>query len=918
MLRWIAFALLAPVSLTHAAPPPGYYNRAAGLSGGPLMAALHEIVSSHMVIPYGQLHAPLARLHEDPANPNNVILLYSADSVAKGTDFVSAAWNREHAWPRSRGNADETGPDDSDLHYIWPCYDAVNSTRGNLPFDLSTSTDPGFRTPGHALAPQTSLDSDSWEPPAGQRGALARCLFYVAMRYDGDEPATSDMVLVSHPPAGSRMGNLNTLLRWHAAEPVTDAERRRNDLIFSEYQQNRNPFIDHPEWVALIWGSPLEGATGSRPIVGVTATVASASEEPRYAGEFSITLVQAAPAGGLQIAFRLTGSTATAIDYNLSGPGVSYRSVVPGGTIQIAEGTTSGTISVLPVADAITEPAETATLILEPGTGYTVVPNASRSATITINDLPVLPATWRFDEGAPFANPLPADTGNAYLNFEPWAGTITSFSGVTGNALALEGSDGNGSSILIALSMAGQRDLAVQFQTRGTATSFTSGTWAWSLDGATFTPLAGVNTANTSSTFGMRNADFSTITSLDNATNVTLRYTLSGATSSSANTRIDDLTVSALPLSVAPNVAPQIVSQVGVADAVAGGSTSFFVSATGHPAPTYQWFKDGIALGNATSATYSIPFVSAADAGVYMAIVTNAVGQAQSTPLPLTVRPSASRLINVASRAMVGGGDAALIAGFVIGGMEMKDVLIRGAGPALAAFGVTGGLEDPRIELFQGTAKLAENDNWLSSEAGIHADAGAFDFTPGSNDAALVQTLAPGEYTVHLGPSSGESATAGIGLVEVFELAPAMSVTTATRLINLSTRALVGTGQDILIPGIVIGPPGMDNVNISRAVLIRAVGPGLAQFGVSGFLERPQVRVVFNNDVVAAENIGWQSAANREALVAATTRVGAFPLNPTHADSALLVSLLPGPYTIQVSGADGGSGIALVEVYEVP
>ena len=123
MPRWLASGLFVALSVARAAAPAGYYDRAEGLSGGPLKVALHETVRGHSVIPYSQLHAPLARLHEDPANPNNVILLYSADSVAKGTDFISATWNREHAWPRSRGNADETGPDDSDLHYIWPCYD---------------------------------------------------------------------------------------------------------------------------------------------------------------------------------------------------------------------------------------------------------------------------------------------------------------------------------------------------------------------------------------------------------------------------------------------------------------------------------------------------------------------------------------------------------------------------------------------------------------------------------------------------------------------------------------------------------------------------------------------------------------------------------------------------------------------------
>ena len=914
VLRGFGCALLISLSV-QAAPPPGYYDRAAGLSGGPLKAALHEVIRSHLVIPYSQLHAPLARLHEDPANPGNVILLYSADSVTKGTDFISAAWNREHAWPRSRGNADETGPDDSDLHYIWPCYDAVNSTRINLPFDLSTPTDSGFRAPGHPLAPRTSLDSDSFEPPAGQRGALARCLFYVAVRYDGDEPATSDMELVSYTPAGSQMGNLNTLLRWHAEEPVSESERRRNDLIFSDYQRNRNPFIDHPEWIALIWGSPLAGAMGSRPLIGVRTTVANASEQPSYPGEFKITLAQSAPPGGLRILFRLTGSAAAALDFGLAGAGVSYNPAQPAGSLLIAAGASSGTIGLLPAPDAITEPAETATLVLEPGIGYTVVPNATQSATVTINDLPVLPATWSFDAGAPFATPLPSETGNARLDFAPWRGSITSFSGVTGDALALVGSDGNGSSILISLSMAGQRDLAVGFQTRGTATSFNSGTWAWSLDGAVFTPLAGVDTASTSTTFGPRTVNFSTITALNNASNVTLRYTLSGATTAAANTRIDDLVLSASPIAPTPNAAPQIVSQAGTADAVAGSGLSLSISATGRPTPAYRWFKDGIAVNGGTGATLSIPFVSEIDTGSYTATASNVVGEARSRPIQVTIRPSTARLINVATRATIGSGDAALIAGFVIDGTESKSVLIRGAGPALTAFGVTDALPDPSLEIYQGTVRLAANDDWAAVDSAVHVAAGAFAFAIGSKDAGLVQTLSPGAYTVHLGPSVTSTVRSGVGLVEVFELASSASA--STRLINLSTRAFVGSGQDILIPGIVVGPGG-GNVNVSRAVLIRAVGPGLADFAVSGFLERPQLRVMFSDGVVAAENIGWQAAAHREALVAATARVGAFPLNPMRADSAVLVALTPVPYTIQVSGADGGSGVALVEVYEVP
>jgi hypothetical protein len=294
------------------------------------------------------------------------------------------------------------------------------------------------------------------------------------------------------------------------------------------------------------------------------------------------------------------------------------------------------------------------------------------------------------------------------------------------------------------------------------------------------------------------------------------------------------------------------------------------------------------------------------------------MGQAQSAAIPLTIRPSPSRLINVAARSALGSGSTVLIAGFVIDGPASKTVLIRGAGPALVPFGFTDALADPALDLFRGVERLAGNDDWSIADVATHTATGAFAFATGSKDAALVQTLAPGAYTVHLGPSANATAVSCIGLIEVFEVETGTPAATLPRLINLSTRAFVGSGQDILIPGLVIGPAAANHLSAPRAVLIRAVGPGLADFGVSNFLAQPQLRVVLADGSVAAENMGWQSAAHRDALVAATVRVGAFPLASNRADSAVLLSLRPGSATIQVSGAEGGSGVALVEVYEVP
>jgi len=280
----------------------------------------------------------------------------------------------------------------------------------------------------------------------------------------------------------------------------------------------------------------------------------------------------------------------------------------------------------------------------------------------------------------------------------------------------------------------------------------------------------------------------------------------------------------------------------------------------------------------------------------------------------VTVRAAAGRLVNVATRAPVTAGEATTIAGFVLQGDGPRTVLIRGAGPALGGFGVGEFLPDPQLELFQGASRLAVNDDWNAADADRHARAGAFPFATGSRDAALVATLAPGAYTVLLRPA-GVGAATGVGLVEVFELTEPGEPDGATRLANLSTRALVGTGQNILIPGLVLRSDGDAS---PRPLLVRAVGPGLAEFGVGGVLARPQLRILDAGRVVLAENIGWQSAPERSALLAASAAVGAFPLAANRADSALLLALPPGAYTLQVSGADGGSGIVLVEVYAVP
>jgi uncharacterized repeat protein (TIGR03806 family) len=273
---------------------------------------------------------------------------------------------------------------------------------------------------------------------------------------------------------------------------------------------------------------------------------------------------------------------------------------------------------------------------------------------------------------------------------------------------------------------------------------------------------------------------------------------------------------------------------------------------------------------------------------------------------------TASRMINLSARAQVGTGADALICGFVVSPGSNKTVLVRAIGPALAAspFNLTGTLVDPVLTLYgpnSSTAIAATNDNWNSADAPTFTTNGAFMLPSGSADAAVVARLAPGAYTAQV--TAPNNAT-GLALVEIYD---ADSDSAAAHLVNLAVRAQVGIGASALIPGLVIGN------GAPKTVLIRAVGPGLAAapFNVSGTLAEPVVTLFAGSQSVAT-NRAWNSSSDAAAIREAARNVGAFALAEGSRDSALLVALPPGAYTLQVSGANNTNGVALVEVYEVP
>ncbi len=246
---WLLISILFFPAIGLGQIPDGYYDKAEGKSGENLKSALHDIVNQHKVFSYSSLWNVLRYTDEDTANTDNVILLYTGRSQSK---FFSGGdpdeWNREHVWAKSHGFPDESDTAYTDAHHIRPTDVSVNGSRGNLDFDNGGSP--------HPEATECFFDNDSWEPRDAVKGDVARMMFYMAVRYEQD--GEYDLELVEGiPSSGPTFGKLTTLLQWHESDPVDNYERRRNDRIYS-YQNNRNPFIDHPEYVDLIWKEEIK------------------------------------------------------------------------------------------------------------------------------------------------------------------------------------------------------------------------------------------------------------------------------------------------------------------------------------------------------------------------------------------------------------------------------------------------------------------------------------------------------------------------------------------------------------------------------------------------------------------------------------------------------------------------------------
>ncbi|MCF8231773.1 MAG: endonuclease [Bacteroidales bacterium] len=240
-------AVLIAMQMTAHSQETGYYNGTDGKTGEELKSSLYDIIKDHKSYDYSLASTVFIESDQDPDNEDNVILVYTGrshpnDDYGSGGDYI----NREHVWAKSHGNLDEDPPEGSDFHNLKPADASVNMDKSNLDFDNGGEQ--------HDEATGCYYDSDSWEPRDEVKGDIARIIFYMATRYEG-ENGEEDLQVVDEVDTypNPEHGKLSTLLEWNEQDPPDEFERNRNNVIF-DWQQNRNPFVDNPNWVNKIWG----------------------------------------------------------------------------------------------------------------------------------------------------------------------------------------------------------------------------------------------------------------------------------------------------------------------------------------------------------------------------------------------------------------------------------------------------------------------------------------------------------------------------------------------------------------------------------------------------------------------------------------------------------------------------------------
>ena len=252
MKKIITIAFSVALAFSIHAQPVGYYNGTEGKTGDELKAALHDIIKDHVAMDYSYSKSVFSLSDRDPNNPENVIMVYTGRSTVwnyygTGGNYI----NREHVWAKSHGNFGEEKPTGSDYHNLKPADGSVNVARSNKDFDICQGVAGAQQ---HDEATGCYFTSNAWEPRDEVKGDIARIIFYMSTRYEGGsgEPDLEVVDELDTYPAPEH-GKLSALYQWNSTDNPDAFEQNRNNVIYS-FQKNRNPYIDNPNWVQMIWG----------------------------------------------------------------------------------------------------------------------------------------------------------------------------------------------------------------------------------------------------------------------------------------------------------------------------------------------------------------------------------------------------------------------------------------------------------------------------------------------------------------------------------------------------------------------------------------------------------------------------------------------------------------------------------------
>lgn len=345
---------------------------------------------------------------------------------------------------------------------------------------------------------------------------------------------------------------------------------------------------------------------------------------------------------------------------------------------------------------------------------------------------------------------------------------------------------------------------------------------------------------------------------------------------------------------------------------VAGSPVTLTVSVTGGEGPvSLQWRRDGVPIASATTQSYFINAIEQTAGGSFDVVARDSTSMITSMAAVVTVL-EVTRIANLSILTHLSAGEV-MTMGSTVGGAGTsgsKPLLVRAVGPSLALFGIMGALPAARLELYNRQVGVGSANNWGggAEHMAIFTQVGAFALSsPSSRDSAIYHPrIVSGDCTVQI---SGPGGAAGAMLAELYDATPSGAFTlTTSRLINVSVLKQIAAGDSLTV-GFVVAGGG------ASQVLVRAVGPGLAPFGVNGAMTDPHLTLnKSDSPSPISTNNDWDGSA---ALAAAFARVGAFSLSPGSRDAVILATVSPGNFTAQVSGTANSTGMVLVEVYEV-